>query len=119
MPRSKWKVSHIDPQMFSMAAQLHRTVDNIHRLDPDKLTPAPESPEEKRRTRPLRLTTTARSSTITPSLCGLTIQVHNGRKYQAVKMSSKIVDKKLGEFVLTRKVMKHKDVKKKSVVKKK
>jgi len=119
MPRSKWKVSHIDPQMFSMTAQLHRTVDNIHRLDPDKLAPAPESIEEKKRTRPIRLFTAARNSTITPSLCGLTIQIHNGRKFQSVKMSSKIVDKKFGEFVLTRKIMKHKDVKKKSVVKKK
>lgn len=119
MPRSKWKIPHVDPKLFSTVTQLHRTMDNVHRLDPDRLTPTSDGPEEKKRTRPARIFSNARGSTIIPSFCGLTIQVHNGRKYQAVKMTSKLMDKKIGEFVLTRKIMKHKDVKKKSVVKKK
>jgi small subunit ribosomal protein S19 len=119
MPRSKWKISHIDSQLFSVVTQLHRTMDNIHRIDPDRLTPLPETAEEKRRTRPVRLFTNARNSSIITPFCGLTIQVHNGRKFQPLKMSSKIVDKKIGEFVHTRKVMKHKDTKKKVAAKKK
>ena len=119
MPRSKWKIAHVDPKLFSMVTYLHRATENIHRLDPNKLSPVPESSDEKKRLRPIRLVTSARCSSILDSFSGLSIQVHNGRKFQPLKLSSKLVSKKLGEFVHTRKIMKHKDLKKKGVTKKK
>lgn len=46
--------------------------------------------------------TWARGSTITPEMVGLTIAVHNGRKFIPVFISENMVGHKLGEFSPTR-----------------
>ena|SRR3990167_9821436 len=46
--------------------------------------------------------TWSRSSSITPEMVGLTIEVHNGRKHVPVFISESMVGHKLGEFAPTR-----------------
>ncbi|MGD2246332.1 MAG: 30S ribosomal protein S19 [Candidatus Aminicenantes bacterium] len=46
--------------------------------------------------------TWARRSTITPEMVGLTIAVHNGRKFIPVFINENMVGHKLGEFSPTR-----------------
>ncbi len=46
--------------------------------------------------------TWARRSTITPEMVGLTIAVHNGRKFIPIFISENMVGHKLGEFSPTR-----------------
>lgn len=46
--------------------------------------------------------TWSRRSTVVPELIGLTIAVHNGRKFIPVFVSDNMVGHKLGEFAATR-----------------
>jgi small subunit ribosomal protein S19 len=46
--------------------------------------------------------TWSRRSTITPEMVGLTIAVHNGKKFIPVYISENMVSHKLGEFAPTR-----------------
>jgi len=46
--------------------------------------------------------TWSRRSTIFPEMVGLTLAVHNGRKFVPVYVSENMVGHKLGEFSLTR-----------------
>lgn len=46
--------------------------------------------------------TWSRRSTITPEFVGLTLAVHNGRKFIPVYVSENMVGHKLGEFAPTR-----------------
>ena len=46
--------------------------------------------------------TWSRRSTIIPEFIGLTIAVHNGRKFIPVYVTDQMVGHKLGEFALTR-----------------
>jgi len=48
------------------------------------------------------VTTFSRRSTITPDMVGLTISVHNGRKFMPVYVTEQHVGHKLGEFSPTR-----------------
>jgi len=48
------------------------------------------------------LKTWSRRSTIIPDMVGLTIAVHNGRKFIPVFVTENMVGHKLGEFALTR-----------------
>jgi small subunit ribosomal protein S19 len=57
-----------------------------------------ESSGEKRRV----IKTWARQSTIIPEMVGLTIAVHNGRKFIPVFLTENMVGHKLGEFSPTR-----------------
>jgi small subunit ribosomal protein S19 len=57
-----------------------------------------ESKGQKRKV----IKTWARQSTITPEMVGLTIAVHNGRKFIPVFISENMVGHKLGEFSPTR-----------------
>ena len=50
--------------------------------------------------RPIK--TWSRRSTVTPDFIGLTIAVHNGRKFIPVYVTENMVGHKLGEFALTR-----------------
>lgn len=47
--------------------------------------------------------TLSRNSIILPKFIGLTIQVHNGKTFVAVKIIDEMVGHKLGEFATTRK----------------
>jgi small subunit ribosomal protein S19 len=46
--------------------------------------------------------TWSRRSTITPEMVGLTIAVHNGKKFVPIYISENMVSHKLGEFAPTR-----------------
>ena len=46
--------------------------------------------------------TWSRRSTITPDMVGLTIAVHNGKKFIPIYISENMVSHKLGEFAPTR-----------------
>lgn len=46
--------------------------------------------------------TNSRRSTITPSMVGSTIAVHNGKDYVPIHISENMVGHKLGEFAMTR-----------------
>ena len=46
--------------------------------------------------------TWSRRSTVIPDMVGLTIAVHNGRKFIPVFVTENMVGHKLGEFALTR-----------------
>jgi small subunit ribosomal protein S19 len=48
------------------------------------------------------VSTFSRRSTITPAMVGLTIAVHNGRKFMPVFVTEQHVGHKLGEFSATR-----------------
>lgn len=48
------------------------------------------------------ISTYSRRSTIVPEMVGLTIAVHNGRKFIPVFVTEQMVGHKLGEFSLTR-----------------
>lgn len=48
------------------------------------------------------ISTYSRRSTIIPDMVGLTLAVHNGRKFVPVFVSEQMVGHKLGEFSLTR-----------------
>ena len=48
------------------------------------------------------ITTWSRRSTIIPEMVGLTINVHNGRKFVTVFVTENMVGHKLGEFAPTR-----------------
>ena len=53
------------------------------------------------------ITTWSRSSTILPSMVGLTIAVYNGKQHVPVFISDQFVGYKLGEFVSTRTFRSH------------
>jgi small subunit ribosomal protein S19 len=44
----------------------------------------------------------SRRSTIIPDMVGITIMVHNGRKFVPVFITEQMIDHKLGEFAPTR-----------------
>ena len=60
------------------------------------------------------VTTFSRRSTITPDMVGLTISVHNGRKFMPVYVTEQHVGHKLGEFSPTRTYHGHSGERKKS-----
>ena len=51
--------------------------------------------------------TWSRRSTITPDFVGITLSVHNGRKFLPVYVTENMVGHKVGEFSLTRTFRKH------------
>ncbi|HEU0265709.1 MAG TPA: 30S ribosomal protein S19 [Geobacterales bacterium] len=55
--------------------------------------------------------TWSRRSTITPDFIGLTLAVHNGRKFIPIFVSENMVGHKLGEFAPTRTFFGHADKK--------
>jgi small subunit ribosomal protein S19 len=61
--------------------------------------------------------TWSRRSTITPELVGLTIAVHNGKKFIPVFITEDMVGYKLGEFASTRTFHSHAGDRKTKVVK--
>ena len=52
--------------------------------------------------KPKPIKTWSRRSTVLPEMVGLTIMVHNGRKFLGVYVSENMVGHKLGEFAPTR-----------------
>ena len=66
----------------------------------DKLMRRVQIAQESRSTRVIK--TWSRRSTILPEMVGLTLAVHNGRKFIPVFISENMVGHKLGEFSPTR-----------------
>lgn len=54
-----------------------------------------------------KLKTYSRSSTISPEMIDLTIEVYNGKEFVPVKVIEEMVGHKLGEFVSTTKFVRH------------
>lgn len=54
-----------------------------------------------------KIKTWARASTITPEMIGLNFDVHNGKTFTAIRIVEDMVGHRLGEFVATRKFIKH------------
>lgn len=50
----------------------------------------------------------SRNSIIFPSFVGLNFDVYNGKKFVSILIKKNMVGAKFGEFVLTRKAVKHK-----------
>ncbi len=69
-------------------------------LDPKLMEKINALASEKDRRRVIK--TWARRSTVTPEMVGLTIGVHNGRKFLPVFITENMVGHKLGEFSPTR-----------------
>lgn len=61
-----------------------------------------ESNEKKKMIR-----THLREMIIVPQLIGLAIQVYNGKEFAMVRINEEMIGHRLGEFALTRKVVKH------------
>jgi len=66
----------------------------------DKLMRRVQIAQESRSSRVIK--TWSRRSTIVPEMVGLTLAVHNGRKFIPVFISENMVGHKLGEFSPTR-----------------
>ena len=79
MPRSAKKGPFIDEKLLKRVGEL-------------------DSQREKRQV----IKTWSRRSTVIPDMVGLTIAVHNGRKFIPVFISENMVGHKLGEFSPTR-----------------
>ena len=60
------------------------------------------------------LKTWSRRSTVLPDFVGLTLAVHNGRKFVPVYVTENMVGHKLGEFALTRTFQGHTSSEKKA-----
>ncbi len=84
MTRSIWKGPYIHPSLLK------------------KVELANENNDRK----PIK--TWSRSSTILPTMVGLTFAVHNGSKFIPVLVSEEMIGHKLGEFALTRTFKGHK-----------
>jgi small subunit ribosomal protein S19 len=74
MPRSKWKIPHINEQLIKQIQQNKHTI--------------------KIRTR---------NSLILKEYIGLTIHIYNGLKYIPILITKDMVDHKFGEYAPTRK----------------
>ena len=78
MPRSLKKGPYVDPKLFNKVETAQRTRSN--RV----------------------IQTWSRRSTIIPEMVGITLAVHNGKKFVPVFISENMVGHKLGEFSPTR-----------------
>lgn len=88
MPRSLKKGPYIEPKLMNMVLNA----------------------QETRSTRVMK--TWSRRSTIVPEMVGLTLAVHNGRKFVPVFITEDMVGHKLGEFSPTRTFYGHAGAKK-------
>ena len=83
----------------------------------DKLAKKVEEAKETKGSKVIK--TWSRRSTITPDFVGLTLAVHNGRKFIPVFVTEEMVGHKLGEFSPTRTFHSHSGDRKSKVAKKK
>jgi small subunit ribosomal protein S19 len=76
--------------------------------------------EDSKKTKATKVIKTwRRSSTITPDFVGVTLAVHNGKKFIPVFVTEEMVGHKLGEFSPTRVFHSHSGDRKAKVVKRK
>ncbi len=70
-----------------------------------KINNAIELMKQGKEYKPIR--THLRSLVITPDMVGLTIHVHNGKEFQKVVIKDKMIGHYIGEYAMTRKMVKH------------
>jgi small subunit ribosomal protein S19 len=68
-----------------------------------KIYKATQNPEQNNK--PIR--THAREMVILPIMVGLTIHVYNGKEYIPIEIKPQMIGKRLGEFAITNKPVKH------------
>ena len=78
MSRSVWKGPFVDPSLLKKVEKL------------------------KSQTKPTPIKTWSRKSTIIPEFIGVSLLIHNGKKFIPIKISEEMVGHKLGEFSPTR-----------------
>ena len=78
MSRSVWKGPFVDPSLLKKVEKL------------------------KSQTNPKPIKTWSRKSTIIPEFIGVSLLIHNGKKFIPIKISEEMVGHKLGEFSPTR-----------------
>ena len=91
MPRSVKKGPYVEPKLLNKVLQTHETQSN--RV----------------------LKTWSRRSTVVPEMVGITLAVHNGRRFIPVFISEDMVGHKLGEFSPTRTYYGHSGDKKSTI----
>ena len=62
---------------------------------------------EDMRSNPRKIKTHCRDMVIIPEMLGKTIEVHNGKKFVPVNIIPEMLGQRLGEFALTRGIVKH------------
>ena len=83
MPRSLWKGPFVNPKVLKKLKQAKK--ENFKR--------------------PIKVW--SRGSMIVPTMIDLTLSIHNGKKFENLNIKPEMVGYKLGEFVSTRKFIKH------------
>ena len=83
MSRSVWKGPFVDPSLLKKIEKL------------------------KLQTNPMPIKTWSRKSTIIPEFIGVSLLIHNGKKFISIKISEEMVGHKLGEFSPTRQFSGH------------
>ena len=83
MSRSVWKGPFVDPSLLKKVEKL------------------------KLQTNPKPIKTWSRKSTIIPEFIGVSLLIHNGKKFIPIKISEEMVGHKLGEFSPTRQFSGH------------
>ena len=83
MSRSVWKGPFVDPSLLKKVEKL------------------------KSQTNPMPIKTWSRKSTIIPEFIGVSLLIHNGKKFIPIKISEEMVGHKLGEFSPTRQFSGH------------
>ena len=69
----------------------------------EKLSIVQEKLKKKPNAKNISFATMARNVTITPSLVGFRVRIHNGKNYSSLRITEDHVGHKLGEFAYTRK----------------
>lgn len=115
MARSSWKIPHITSNIIEYVAQQQQVLDLVHKQDPSDFN---EMSDTTTKTVSTRFTTIARESSIPRAFLGMSVQVYNGQKFLSFKIDADHLGKKFGEFAHTRKILSHKEVKKKQNKKK-
>lgn len=115
MARSSWKLPFINTNLLSELTNMQRTMDIAHIADPSEFG---DTNNNSLKSIPGKITVYSRASIVPSSMLGLSVQVYNGNKFLSFKVEQNHLGKKFGEFAQTRKILAHKEVKKKKLIKK-
>ena len=85
MSRSIWKGPHVDASLLNKVDKMKKTKESK-----------------------LKIGTWSRRSLVLPQFIGMSFNVYNGCKWVPVLVTEEMIGHKLGEFAVTRKVVKHK-----------
>ena len=115
MARSSWKLPFLNTNLLAELTNMQRTMDFAHLADPSDFG---DTTNNLGKTIPGKITIYSRASIVPSSMLGLSVQVYNGNKFLSFKVEQDHLGKKFGEFAHTRKILAHKEVKKKKLIKK-